>query len=210
MPCAAGSECVDNYCQPIKQPDPYGCADNPSDPACIDDDGGPGSEGDGWPTYADNCPDDFNPDQLDTDGDGLGDACDGDPEKIKDTDGDGVSDSIDNCCNVANPDQEDLDEDGSGDVCPIPTCFDSNDPACVNESTSCIDYDKPSNPFYAGIVFINEGKPSEQTQSDFCVDDGTAVMEVGCAANCGGEGYHFQYIKKGCGVGKSCQNGYCK
>lgn len=34
-------------------------------------------DGDGVPDDTDNCPLDFNPDQVDTDGDGLGDACDG-------------------------------------------------------------------------------------------------------------------------------------
>jgi hypothetical protein len=55
----------------------------------------------------DNCPDVSNADQLDSDSDGLGDACD-------------------NCPNDANPGQEDDDSDGLGNVC-----------SCPLEDTSC-------------------------------------------------------------------------
>lgn len=34
------------------------------------------ANGQGCAAVADNCPDDFNPDQKDSDGDGIGDACD--------------------------------------------------------------------------------------------------------------------------------------
>ncbi|MBU8934871.1 MAG: right-handed parallel beta-helix repeat-containing protein [candidate division Zixibacteria bacterium] len=71
--------------------------------------------------YADNCPGEYNADQSDMDGDGIGDACD----TCTDTDGDGFGDpgyptntcAIDNCPDSANPDQTDTDEDGIGDVC---------------------------------------------------------------------------------------------
>ena len=49
---------------------------------------------------ADNCPDDFNPDQLDRDCDGRGDVCD-------------------SCPLVANPGQEDRDADRIGDACDL-------------------------------------------------------------------------------------------
>jgi uncharacterized repeat protein (TIGR01451 family) len=46
------------------------------------------SDGDGQPEISDNCPNDFNPDQKDTDGDKAGDLCD----TCTDTDGDGSGD----------------------------------------------------------------------------------------------------------------------
>jgi len=41
--------------------------------------GNPDDDGDGLPNASDNCPSDPNPDQLDTDIDGIGDACDSPP-----------------------------------------------------------------------------------------------------------------------------------
>jgi hypothetical protein len=96
--------------------------------------------------FNDNCPDVFNPDQADSDGDGRGDACDqdcpGDPDPLpfEDLDNDCVLDTVDNCpcpetvvaqlidcdsttnpgqscANFANPDQADFDGDGLGNVC---------------------------------------------------------------------------------------------
>ena len=60
---------------------------------------------------ADNCAAVSNANQLDTDGDGIGNACD------DDDDNDGVLDGGDNCPLNANPSQLDTDVDGQGDIC---------------------------------------------------------------------------------------------
>lgn len=61
----------------------------------------------------DNCADLSNPDQTDTDADGIGDDCD----DLTDSDDDGVGDDEDNCPSVGNADQVDTDGDGEGDEC---------------------------------------------------------------------------------------------
>jgi hypothetical protein len=68
------------------------------------------SDNDGVPDRIDNCVTVSNPDQKDSDGNGLGDAC-------EDYDRDGVVNAKDNCPNVPNQDQIDTDGDGIGDAC---------------------------------------------------------------------------------------------
>ena len=69
------------------------------------------SDGDGIVDVSDNCDFVVNPEQLDTDGDGIGDLCD------PDLDGDGVTNELDNCPMDYNPDQSNNDNDSRGDIC---------------------------------------------------------------------------------------------
>jgi hypothetical protein len=79
------------------------------------------TDSDGVGDAGDNCPVVANPDQTDTDSDGLGDACDNCPTVSnpgqQNSDGDTHGDACDNCPTVSNPAQEDLDGDGLGDAC---------------------------------------------------------------------------------------------
>jgi len=77
---------------------------------------------DGIPDRQDNCPTVKNPDQADSDGDGLGDACDRCAGGL-DSDGDGVCDAVDNCPLVWNPDQVNTDTNGMGNACDSQACF---------------------------------------------------------------------------------------
>ena len=108
----------------------------------------PGDEdGDEVRDEDDNCPTTRNGDQLNTDGDEFGDACDNDDDNDsvadaedncrkapnteqadsngngigdacdRDSDTDGISDVSDNCVDLANADQQNIDGDALGDAC---------------------------------------------------------------------------------------------
>jgi hypothetical protein len=93
------------------------------DPAC--DYLGGDEDLDGICQKLDNCPLVANPSQTDSDGDGIGDACETPSDPCAalggDSDGDGVCDKLDNCPLVANPSQSDSDGDGIGDACDTPS-----------------------------------------------------------------------------------------
>jgi hypothetical protein len=145
---------------------------------------GPDSDGDGTSDLCDNCPSVANPDQTDTDFDGLGDVC----NDSLDTDGDEFRDVIDNCSVTPNADQADGDADNVGDVCDncsVDPNFDQSDVDGDLDGDVCdvdADGDGLLNTVETGTgVFVDASDTGSQslifdTDGDG-IDDGTEVAQ---------------------------------
>ena len=110
------------------------------------------NDGDGVLDDDDNCRDVSNPSQKDTDGDGIGNACD------SDKDDDGVLNPDDNCPVDANADGRlaDADGDGAGDACDL--CPDTEDGAVTNRHGCAIRQLCPCEVDADGEPWKNHGK----------------------------------------------------
>ncbi len=149
------------------------------------------SDNDGIPDSTDNCPNTANPNQEDTDGDGIGDACD----DCLDVDQDTVCDDVDNCPGTANPNQEDTDNDGIGDICD--DCLDVDQDAVCDDVDNCVG---TSNPDQADSDGDGIGDAC-----DDCLDaDGDTVCDD--VDNCPGTANPNQEDADGDGIGDACDD----
>jgi len=132
-------------------------------------------DNDGILDVDDNCPLIGNVNQLDTDGDGMGDVCD------DDDDGDGILDVDDNCPLMPNADQADADNDNIGDVCDD----DADNDGVPNDLDLC-----PDTP--VGTVVDVDGCPvftlpssnfQILTVGESCINNSNGMVQIEAAAN---------------------------
>lgn len=152
-------------------------------------------DGDYIPDDVDNCLGCWNYEQLDADGDGLGDCwrCDWCYGPGTDTDWDGLCDLEDNCPYAWNPEQTDSNGDGAGDVCPdyVP------DP--VEPDAGTVD---------DGGVVIDSGVNDAGSPSDAGVSDAGSGLDAGPGEVCYLEVVGCQ-IDNDCDFGNTCVEGLC-
>jgi hypothetical protein len=160
-----------------------------------------------------NGPNPFTGLQVDTDGDGAGDACD------SDLDGDGANNDVDNCPYVFNQDQDDANGDGLGDACDPATMLEDLDGDGVLNLLDCAP-DDPELPNADAIpcgpqntcgdndcgVKCGACQADEVCTADVCVpecapecSEENACGDDGCGGSCGE-----------CGAGLNCLEGQCE
>ncbi|MFL0798163.1 MAG: PHB depolymerase family esterase [Cellvibrionaceae bacterium] len=153
---------------------------------------------DGVADAIDNCPNTYNPSQVDSDGDGIGDACQG---GNTDTDDDGVNDDVDNCPFDYNPEQTDSDGDNVGDICDDLVDADSDGDGILNEDDNC-----PGRYNYSQKDSDNDGEGDACDSSDDVADtDGDNILDE--SDNCPLDYNPDQADSDNDGLGDVCDTG---
>jgi chitinase len=126
--------------------------------------GGQDADSDGTEDSADNCPDNANANQVDTDGDGMGDACD----PLTDSDGDGMPDDWETQ-NGLDPDSDDAAADPDADgISNLDEYLGETDPA-VYDGNDEPDAPVPYSPVTHETVSLT---PDLQTEDFYDPDSG--------------------------------------
>ena len=164
------------------------------------------SDGDGACDIFDNCPDTYNPDQLDTDGDMIGDLCDACPnDGDNDIDEDGLCADEDNCPVDNNPDQTDSDGDGVGDPCDACPGYDdfadADGDGVADGCDACPGYDDFADVDTDGHADSCDNCPDDANSDQMDVD-GDDLGDV--CDNCANNFNPDQVDTDGDGIGDAC------